>query len=92
MVRKKREVRGPWSAMRAANLKPDSTPYYDQDGDTITVISKAGDYYGEHVDKWLTVFRSQRTKKPVGFEIAGVTALMLASRRKKEYPRWEADQ
>ena len=59
--------------------KPESfrpTAYYDADGDCIEFIAKPDGYFGERIDKLVTVYYSQHSKKIVGCLIKGISKLM----------------
>jgi hypothetical protein len=53
-----------------------SCPFYSREGDFLTFFFQDDDYYAERIDEILTVFRSHKTKKFVGFKLKGVAHLL----------------
>ena len=53
-------------------------PYYSETGDYISFRWIKEDYYATRVSDLLTLYRSTKTKKPVGIKIKSVRGMLLA--------------
>lgn len=51
------------------------TPHYDADSDSLTIFIADDESYREHIDRLLTVYRSNRSKEVVGCHIKNVTRI-----------------
>ncbi|MBI3119898.1 MAG: hypothetical protein HYZ00_14500, partial [Candidatus Hydrogenedentes bacterium] len=51
-------------------------PWYNPYGDCIHFQAEECAYFGERIDEFLTIFRHHEDRRPIGFRIKGVRALL----------------
>ncbi|MEX2015630.1 MAG: hypothetical protein WD873_03265 [Candidatus Hydrogenedentales bacterium] len=51
-------------------------PWYNPYGDCVHLRISGDAYYGQRIDEFLTIYRHVTSRRPIGFQIKGIAALI----------------